>query len=61
VDLSDIAARELHEHRIPLIGSVGSDQNFHTNRFGLGKRLREIRHFISCPLPAVMIWKVTVR
>jgi hypothetical protein len=61
VDLSDKAARELHEDRIPLIGGVGSDQNFYPGSFGLSEGIREVRHLIAGHLPTVGIGKMTTR
>src|SRR6266853_836169 len=60
VDLSDVSSRKPDNNGISLVGLVRRDKDMHTSRLGLGKRLREIRHFISGHLAPVGIWKVAV-
>ncbi len=61
MDLGDVSARKLHNGGFTFDGVIRQDEHFHSSRFGLRKRVREIRHFISHDLPAVGIPKVTVR
>ena len=60
MDLRDIAARELNQGLIPLIGRVGSDQNLDPGSSGLGEGIREVRDLISGYLPTVGIWKMAI-
>ena len=61
VDLGDIAARELHDGRIPLIGGIGSDQNRDSGRLGLGESIREVCDLIAGRLPPVGKRKMAIR
>src|SRR5258705_1131005 len=60
MDLRDVSSRKTDNNRISLVGLVWRNKDIRTSRFGLCKRLCEIRHLISRHLPAVGVWKVTV-
>ena len=60
MDLRDVSSRKPDNNGISFVGFVQRDEDIHASRFGLGKRLREIRNLISRDLSAVGVWKVTV-
>ena len=61
VDFGDIAAGELYDGRVPLIGRIGRDQDRDSGCLGLDQSIREVRDLISCDFSSVGIGKVAVR
>ena len=55
VDLGDVAAREFHDRRGPLIGGIGANQDHNSRPFRLGQSTSKVCDLISGHLSAVGI------
>src|SRR5262247_177696 len=60
MDLSDVAARKLHDGRMPTIGCVRSRQHFRAGRFRLVHRLGEIVDIVASQLVPVRIGQMAI-
>jgi hypothetical protein len=61
MDLGNIAARELHHGRTPLVSLIGTDKNRNTSCRSFGESAREVSHFISSHFSSVWIREMAIR
>jgi len=61
MDFGDIAARKSHHGCIPIIASVGTDQNRYANCFSFGHGIGEVSDVVTRYLSSVRIRQMAIR